>query len=79
MPKYGHRWFGQAKPSVLTRLGAPRRLFSSRQGCTGKGTGSTPDEREEAWQQTGQSRGERGLRRRWTADYNFTALEWGGP
>jgi hypothetical protein len=32
MPKYGHCWFGQAKPSVSIRLGAPRRLFTSHQG-----------------------------------------------
>jgi len=32
MPKEGHFGLGQAKPSVFTRLGAPRRLFTSRQG-----------------------------------------------
>jgi len=32
MPKEGHFGLGQAKPSVFTRLGAPRWLFTSRQG-----------------------------------------------
>ena len=32
LPKYGHCGFGQAKPSVSMRLGAPRRLFTSLQG-----------------------------------------------
>jgi hypothetical protein len=45
---------------VFTRFGAPRRLLTSRQGRTGGGAGSTLDERVEARQQAGQSRGERG-------------------
>src|SRR5947208_227730 len=32
MPKEGQFGLGQAKPSVFTRLGAPRWLFTSRQG-----------------------------------------------
>ena len=65
MPKYGHCCLGQAKPAVFTRLGAPRRLLTSRQGRTGAGTGPPPDEGGEARRQVGQSRGVRGLRRRW--------------
>jgi hypothetical protein len=60
MPKYGHWWVGQAKPSVFTRFGAPRRLLTSRQGRTGGAGGSTPDARVEERRQAGQSRGERG-------------------
>jgi hypothetical protein len=60
MPKYGHWGFGQAKPSVLTRLGAPRRLLTSRQGRTERGAGPTPDERVEEWRQAGQASGVRG-------------------
>jgi hypothetical protein len=45
MPEYGHWWLGQAKPSVFTRFGAPRRLFTSPQGRTGRGADPTPDER----------------------------------
>src|SRR5260221_171568 len=66
MPKYEHGWLGQAKPSVCIRLGAPRRLLTSRQGRTGAGAGSTPDEAGEARRQVGQSSGERGLSRRWS-------------
>ena len=36
MPKYGHWWLGQSKPSEFARSGAPRRLLTSRQGRTGK-------------------------------------------
>src|SRR6266566_444086 len=66
MPQYGHRGLGQASPSVFTRLGAPRRLFTSRQGRTGRGAGSPPDEGVEARRQAGQSSGQRGLSRRWS-------------
>src|SRR2546421_7848210 len=66
MPKYRHSWLGQAKPSVFTRLGAPRRLLTSRQGRTGRGAGSPPDEEVEARRQAGQSSGLRGLSRRWS-------------
>jgi hypothetical protein len=44
---------GQAKPSVFTRFGAPRRLLTSRQGRTGAGAGLTHEEVEER-RQTGQ-------------------------
>jgi len=44
MPKYEHCWLGQAKPSVFTCFGAPRRLLTSRQGRTSVGAGLTPDE-----------------------------------
>ena len=57
MPKDAHCWLGQAKPSVFTRLGAPRRLFTSRQGRTGAEAGSRPGE---ARRQAGQSSGVRG-------------------
>src|SRR5215469_7659934 len=60
IPEYGHVGLGQAKPSVFTRFGAPRRLFTSRQGRTGADAGSTPDEAVEARRQAGQSSGERG-------------------
>jgi hypothetical protein len=43
--KYGHVRFGQAKSSVCIPLGAPRRLFTSHQGRTGRGAGSTVAER----------------------------------
>ena len=61
IPEYGHVRLGQAKPSVFTRLGAPRRLLTSRQGRTGADAGSTPDEAVEAGRQAEQSSGERGL------------------
>jgi hypothetical protein len=60
IPEYGHFWLGQAKSSVFTRFGAPRRLLTSRQGRTGGGTGSTADERVQERRQAGQSRGVRG-------------------
>jgi hypothetical protein len=50
--------FGQAKPSVLTRFGAPRRLVTSHQGRTG--AGSPAEEAGEARRQAGPSSGERG-------------------
>ena len=74
IPEYGHFWFGQAKPSVCIRLGAPRRLFTSHQGRTGAGAGLTPEQER---RQMGQSSGVRGMRRRWTAVCNATAFEWG--
>jgi hypothetical protein len=63
IPEYGRCWLGQAKPSVFTRLGALRRLFTSRQGRTGVGAGLTPDEGVQERRQAGQSRGVRGLGR----------------
>jgi len=60
MPEEGHFRLGQAKPSVFTRFGAPRRLFTSCQGCTDAGAGFTTDERVQQRRQAGQSRGERG-------------------
>src|SRR5260370_29260134 len=63
MPKYGHCWFGQAKPSVCIRLGAPRRLFTSLQGRTGVGSGSTTDEWAPERRQSGQSSWGGGLKR----------------
>src|SRR6266436_9637848 len=66
IPKYEHCRLGQAKPSVCIRLGAPRRLLTSRQGRTGAGAGSTPDEAVETRRQAGQSSGQRGLSRRWS-------------
>ena len=66
IPKYRHWGLGQAKPSVFTRLGAPRRLLISHQGRTGADAGSTPDEAMEARRQAGQSSGERGLSRHWS-------------
>ena len=60
MPEYGHWWLGQAKPSVFTRFGAPRRLLTSRQGRTGVGAGLTPDEGVGERRQAGQSCGVHG-------------------
>ncbi len=76
MPEYGHWRLGQAKPSVFTRFGAPRRLFTSRQGriSGGAGAGSTTDEQVGERRQVGQSRGERGLRRRWSVGCLAAAL-----
>jgi hypothetical protein len=79
MPEDGHWWFGQAKPWVFTRLGAPRQLFISLQGRTGAGAGPTTDEKVEERRQAGQSRGERGLRRRWTGVCLAAAVDWAGP
>src|SRR5437868_10268267 len=80
MPKDAHCWLGQAKPSVFTRLGAPRRLFTSRQGRTGAGANPPPDEAVEARRQAGQSCGERGLSRRWNVVRTLAAaLDWTGP
>ncbi len=78
MPKYEHCWLGQAKPSVFTRFGAPRRLLTSRQGRTGVGEGLTPDEGVQQRRQAGQSSGVRGLRRRWTVVRIGSAFEWEG-
>jgi hypothetical protein len=78
MAKYRHCWLGQAKPEVCIRLGAPRRLFTSRQGRTGKGAGSPPDKGVGARRQAGQSRGVRGLRRRWVMEWMALPLELEG-
>ncbi len=61
--------------AVFTRFGAPRRLFTSRQGRTGRGAGSSPDEGVEARRQAGQSCGERGFRRRWSVVRLASPLE----
>src|SRR5260221_4635253 len=79
IPAYGHVRLGQANPSVFSRFGAPRRLFTSRQGRTGGDAGPTTDEGVEASRQAGQSSGERGLRRRWSVVRIFAALDWAGP
>jgi hypothetical protein len=70
---------GQAKPSVFTRLGAPRRLFTSHQGRTGRGDGPPPDEGTQERRQAGQSSGVRGLRRRWSEVRLAAVLDWAGP
>src|SRR6266566_1008578 len=49
------------------RLGAPRRLFTSGQGRTGRGAGPPPNEGVEPRRQAGQSSGQRGFSRRWSA------------
>jgi len=77
MPKYGHWRLGQAKPWVSSRLGAPRRLLTSRQGRTAGGAGSTSDEGVQERRQAGQSCGERGLRRRWIG-VRLVAADWAG-
>jgi hypothetical protein len=64
MPTYRHGGFGQAKPSVFTRLGAPRRLVTSHQGRTDTGVGPPLDVEVEPRRQAGQSSGLRGFRRR---------------
>jgi hypothetical protein len=66
IPQYEHCRFGQTNPSVFMRLGAPRRLLTSRQGRTGRGDGPAPDEEVEARRQAGQLPGQRGFRRRWS-------------
>ena len=66
MLKYRHFWFGQAKPSVSIRLGAPRRLFTSHQGRSGSDTVPPPNEGREPRRQAGQSSGVRGFSRRWS-------------
>src|SRR5260221_4454770 len=48
------------------RLGAPRRLFTSRQGRTGAGAEPPPDEDVEPRRQAGQSSGVRDFRRWWS-------------
>jgi hypothetical protein len=78
IPEYGHVRLGQAKPAMFTRLGAPRRLLTLRQGRTGADAGSTPDEPGEASRQAGQSRGERGLSRRWPGLLLDATAEWEG-
>jgi hypothetical protein len=54
------------EPSVFTRVDAPRRLLTSRQGRTGAGAGPPADEAGAARRRVGQSSGVRGLRRRWS-------------
>jgi hypothetical protein len=66
MPKYRPFWLGQAYPSVLTRLGAPRRLLTSRHGRTGAGAGPPADAGVEASRQAEQASGVRGESRRWS-------------
>src|SRR5215472_13595429 len=73
MPKYGHCWLGQAKPSVCIRLGALRRLFTSQQARTGTEAGLTLEEES---RQMGQSSGVRGLRRRCREVRLLPAGEW---
>jgi hypothetical protein len=75
IPKYGHCCLGQAKPAVGIRLGAPRRLFTSRQGRTGAGAGLTPEEKR---RQRGQSSGVRGLSRQCNGVRLLRACEWEG-
>src|SRR5215470_11086943 len=69
IPKYAHCWLGQEKPAVCIRLGAPRRLFTSDQGRTGRGTGPPPNEGVEPRRQAGQSSGQRGFSRRWSVPH----------
>jgi len=64
--------------SGIARLGAPRRLLTSRQGRTGTGAGLTADEGVQARRQAGQSRGVRGLRRRCTVVRRAPPYEWEG-
>jgi len=57
---------GHAKPAVSIRLGAPRRLFSSRQGVTGGCSGVVGVEVATNWRQARQASGVRGFSSRWT-------------
>jgi IS605 OrfB family transposase len=57
---------GQAKGCVAIRLGAPRRLFTSRHGRIGGRAGNPWVWHAACWQQAGQSSGVRGLSRGWT-------------
>lgn len=61
------------------RLGAPRRLLTSLQGRTVRGDGPAPAENGEDRQQTGQSRGVRGLSRRWTNGCTAPVRQWARP
>ena len=65
---------GTGKASVCTRFGDPLRLFTSRQGRTAAGSGLLAEKGAEERQQAGQSKGERGLRRRRSRE-RHTALE----
>src|SRR6516225_7790679 len=79
IPKYKHSRLGQAKPSVLMRLGAPLRLLTSRQGRTGAGTGPAPEEAVEARRQAGQSSGQRGFSTQGSLlCTEASALDWAG-
>ena len=51
---------GLTQAGLANLLGAPRRLFTSGQGCTGAGAGPAPDETVEASRQAGQMSGQRG-------------------
>jgi hypothetical protein len=73
-PKYGLCEHRQAKPSVSTCLGAPRRLFTSHQGCSGAEAGLTAGEGVDARGQARQLSGERGLRSRCTVVRSAPAL-----
>src|SRR5512135_678840 len=55
------------------RLGAPRRLFTSRHGRTGPGAGPPPKEGVVARRQAGQSSGVRGLSRRGSVVHTLAA------
>ena len=62
------------------RLGAPRRLFTLRQGRTDASAGLAADEWLQEKRQAGQSSGVRGLRRRRSVVRIFAAaLDWTGP
>jgi len=63
-PVVGALLVRRANPSVFTRLGAPRRLFTSLHRRTGAGAGPPPSEAVEARQHAGQSSCERGFSRR---------------
>jgi hypothetical protein len=64
--------------SVYAFGGSPP-VFDLGQGRTGRGFGPATDEKVEERQQAGQSRGVRGLRRRWIMGCSAFALEWGRP
>jgi hypothetical protein len=59
-------------------LGAPRRLFTSDQGRTGRGAVPPPKEGVEARRQAGQSCGQRGFSRRWRVVRLAPPREWEG-
>jgi hypothetical protein len=59
-------------------LGSTPPAFDLTPGRTGRGAGSTSDERVEERQQAGQSSGVRGLSRRWILVWIVLTLEWGG-
>jgi hypothetical protein len=69
---------GTSEAFGMDPLGCSRLLFISRQGRTGTGADPATDEWVQGRRQAGQSRGVRGLRRRWTRGRLLAACECDG-